>query len=282
MSATSSSGVVPSAAATEIASYCPSRSKSFCAVATSKIANVAVPIDSTLPYFAIPTTSKSCFGCSVEISIDSPIPKSSRSAVPASTTTSPSPSGQRPFEQVERVEARVLGRRVDPEAEARGAVRVHRLAVVGDDLRVELVVDAAHRQPDRVEPADVVEERRLDRRRRRLLEVGGEARLLAADDGVRARVGVGEDARERLVDRVREDVRPADHRDAEHDRERGQDRAELACRARLLSAKRVTSSRPRPSSPRSRAASRRPARGRCCRRRGRGRGRRSRPRATRG
>ena len=138
--------------------------------------------------------------------------------------------GPAALEQVERVEARVLGRGVDPEPEARGAVRVHRLAVVGDDLRVELVVDAAHRQPDGVEPADVVEERRLDRRWGRLLEVRGEARLLAADDGVRARVGVGEDAREGLVDRVREDVRPADHRDAEHDRERGQDRAELASR----------------------------------------------------
>ena len=57
---------------------------------------MAVPIDSTFPYFAIPTTSKSCFGCSVEISIVSPSAKSSRSAVPASTTTSPSPSGQRP------------------------------------------------------------------------------------------------------------------------------------------------------------------------------------------
>ena len=37
-----------------------------------------------------------------------------------------------------------------------------------------------------------------------------------------------EDVVERLVDRVGEDVRAADHRDAEHDRERGEDRAELA------------------------------------------------------
>ena len=96
MSAISWVGVVPSAPATEIASNSPSRSKSVWAVATSKIANVAVPSDSTSPYFAMPTTSKSCFGWSVEIATVSPSAKSSRSAVPASSTTSPSPSGQRP------------------------------------------------------------------------------------------------------------------------------------------------------------------------------------------
>ena len=96
MSEISSAGVEPSTPATEIASYWPSRSKSVCAVATSKIANVALPSDLTSPYCAIPTTSKSCFGFSVEIAIVSPSAKSSRSAVPASTTTSRSFSGQRP------------------------------------------------------------------------------------------------------------------------------------------------------------------------------------------
>ena len=79
------------------------------------------------------------------------------------------------------------------------------------------------------------------------------SRRLAADDGVRAGVRLGEDARERLVDRVREDVGAADHRDAEHDRERGQAVRTLRPR-RPLSAKRVTSARPRPSPRRSRAA----------------------------
>ncbi len=96
MSAMSSVGVDPSVPATEIASNCPSRSKSAWAVATSKIANVAVPSDLTSPYWAMPTTSKSCLGCRVEIATVSPSAKSSRSAVPASSTTSPSPSGQRP------------------------------------------------------------------------------------------------------------------------------------------------------------------------------------------
>ena len=48
------------------------------------------------------------------------------------------------------------------------------------------------------------------------------------DDGVRLVVRAREDRRERAVDRVREDERAAHHRDAEHDRDRGQDRAQLA------------------------------------------------------
>src|SRR5205085_6379459 len=41
-------------------------------------------------------------------------------------------------------------------------------------------------------------------------------------------VGAGEDRVERLRDRVGEDGAAADHRDAEHDRERGQNRADAA------------------------------------------------------
>ena len=37
-----------------------------------------------------------------------------------------------------------------------------------------------------------------------------------------------EDPVERLVDRVREDERPGDHRDTEHDRDRGERRPELS------------------------------------------------------
>ena len=166
MSAISCAGVVPSAPATEIASNWPSRSKSVWAVATSKIANVAVPSDSTSPYFAMPTTSKSCFGCSVEIATVSPSAKSSRSAVPGVEHDLAVALGPAALEQVERVEDGVLRRRVDPEPEARSAVRVDRLAVLADDLRVDLVVDPAHRELDGVDAADLVEERGVDGRRR--------------------------------------------------------------------------------------------------------------------
>src|SRR5207248_3536616 len=50
------------------------------------------------------------------------------------------------------------------------------------------------------------------------------------DHGARVLVGLGEDRGEALVDRVGEDERAADHRDAEDDRERGQRRAQLAAR----------------------------------------------------
>ena len=58
MSATSSSGLTPSLAATEIASNWPSRSSSSCAAGIVKTANVAVPSELTLPYCATPTTSE--------------------------------------------------------------------------------------------------------------------------------------------------------------------------------------------------------------------------------
>src|SRR5262249_5621061 len=54
----------------------------------------------------------------------------------------------------------------------------------------------------------------------------GEGRL-GADDRVGVLVRLGEDRRERVVDRVREDEGAADHRDAEDDRERRQHRTEL-------------------------------------------------------
>ena len=50
----SCSGVVPSAAAAWTASSWPSLSSSFCAVGTSKIANVAPPIELRSPYLAMP------------------------------------------------------------------------------------------------------------------------------------------------------------------------------------------------------------------------------------
>ena len=74
MSSTSCSGVTPSAAATEIASNDPSRSRSCCAVGIVKTANVAVPSELTLPYCATPETRKSCTGFSVAILTESPTP----------------------------------------------------------------------------------------------------------------------------------------------------------------------------------------------------------------
>ena len=68
IASTSSSSVVPSFAATEIASYCPSRSSSSCAVGIVKTANVAVPRLSSPPYWATPTSSNARLGCSVAIS----------------------------------------------------------------------------------------------------------------------------------------------------------------------------------------------------------------------
>ncbi len=53
-------------------------------------------------------------------------------------------------------------------------------------------------------------------------------RRLAGDDDVRALTDVGEDRVERLVDRVGEHEGAAHHRDAEHDRDRREGRAELA------------------------------------------------------
>ena len=75
------------------------------------------------------------------------------------------------------------------------------------------------------------------RRRQHALVEGGRGRAaplgdvegrLAADDERRALAHVGEDRVERLVDRVREDVGAADHRDAEDDRERRQRGAQLS------------------------------------------------------
>jgi hypothetical protein len=52
--------------------------------------------------------------------------------------------------------------------------------------------------------------------------------LLAADDRIGVAVGAGENRVERLRDRVGEDEAAADHRDAEHDRERRQDGSDTA------------------------------------------------------
>ncbi len=72
-SATSASGVVPSAAATEISSNWPSRSSRRCASGIVKTANVAEPSDSTSPYCARPVILNSSVGWIVAMSTVSPI-----------------------------------------------------------------------------------------------------------------------------------------------------------------------------------------------------------------
>jgi hypothetical protein len=67
-----------------------------------------------------------------------------------------------------------------------------------------------------------------DRRGLRLLALETDVGALAADDRVRTGVRLDEDGVERLIDRVREHVGAAHHRDAEDDRDRGQHRPELA------------------------------------------------------
>ncbi len=96
MAATSSSSATPSSAATEIASYCPSRSSSSWAAGIVKTAKLAFPRLSMLPYWATPTSSNGRFGCSVEISTASPTAYPWSSAVPASMTTSSGAAGHVP------------------------------------------------------------------------------------------------------------------------------------------------------------------------------------------
>ena len=79
-----------------------------------------------------------------------------------------------------------------------------------------------------VEPADLREQGLVERRRLAAAAVGGLERGLARDHGVRALYDLVEDRVERLLDRVREHVGAADHRDAQHDRDRGQSGSQLA------------------------------------------------------
>ena len=154
-------------------------------------------------------------------------------------------AGPAALDEVERVEAVVLGRGLDAEGERRRAAGVDRLAV--------RAAAASSGSPDRaggdldaVDLADAVERLLRDRRRLGRLALEAEAGVLAGHDGVRAGVRVDEDRVERLVDRVREDVGAAHHRDAEHDRERGQ-RVRSLRPARLFSANRIIRRRAPPS-----------------------------------
>ncbi len=138
------------------------------------------------------------------------------------------PLGPRALDEVERVEAVDLGAGLDAEAEAGCALGVDRLAVGADDLRVGLVRDRAGRGLDVRERGDLIDHRLVDGRGLRLDALEADFGALPRDDDVGPRIGLVEDGRERLVDRVREDVGAAHHRDPEDDRERGERRPELA------------------------------------------------------
>ena len=85
-------------------------------------------------------------------------------------------------------------------------------------------------------------EQRLGQRRRRdaVVRVAAD-RALAGDDGVGVLVDLREDGAERGLDRVRQDVRAADHRDAEHDRRPPSATARSLRPSRPLSATPITS-----------------------------------------
>ena len=86
---------------------------------------------------------------------------------------------------------------------------------------------------DAGQPAHLLEQRLGERRRRDALVRVPADRALAGDHRVGVLVDLREDGAERRLDRVGEDVRAADHRDAEHDRDRGQRRAQLAAEQSL-------------------------------------------------
>jgi hypothetical protein len=138
--------------------------------------------------------------------------------------------GPLPLDHVERVELRESRSGVDPEPERRGALRAHGLALGREDLRVALVEDRPGRKCDPLDVANGLEQRGVDRGARRLLAVDRDVEPTSRHHRVGPGIRLGEEGRERAVDRVREDVGAADHRDAEDDRDAGQRRAELAPR----------------------------------------------------
>ena len=155
-SRTSRSFETPGFAATEMAVK-PFSSSMACAVGIVNTAIVAPPRLSTSPYFAMPLIRKRCFGPFAAASMKSPTAKWCVLAVFESITTScaaPSPASRH---QVQRIEAGLRG--IDPEAERRVAVRVDRIAVAVDQLRVRGVVvevdDRAGGGPDLRQRADL-------------------------------------------------------------------------------------------------------------------------------
>ena len=222
----SSSGVTPSSAATWTESSCPSLSSSFWAVGTSRIANVAPPIELRSPYLAIPTISELLGRADrgdADLVAELQVLALGHALVDRDLTVAGRPAA---LDEIERVEAVVLGIGLDPEGEGRRAAGLDRLPVGPQQLGLE-VQQRAGGHLDAVDGPDAVERLLRDRRRLGALALEADAGLLPGDDDVGAGVRLDEDRVERLVDRVREDVGAAHHRDAEDDRERGEDGAEL-------------------------------------------------------
>ena len=127
------------------------------------------------------------------------------------------------LDERERIELRGAVR--DAEAEIRRTAVDDRLPVLPD--QVGLAVHARLRRLHAGEGANLCRERLVEGRFRRRAVRSEIEGGFAADHGVRALARVGEDRVERRVDRIRQHVRAADHRDAEHDRDRRQRGAKL-------------------------------------------------------
>ena len=191
------------------------------------MAKVAPPIELRSPYLAMPTISNSSARPRAATPMRSPTARFSSSATPSSTADLAVARGPAALDQVQRVEAVVLRRGLDAERERRRAAGVHGVAVGLEQLRLE-VLDRAGGDLDAVDITHVLECVVRDRRRLSRLALEVDPGLLARDHDVRAGVRVDEDGVERLVDRVREDVGAAHHRDAEDDRKRREEGPQLA------------------------------------------------------
>ena len=223
----SSSAGTPSAAATWTASSCPSLSSSFCAVGMSKMANVAPPSELRSPYLAMPTTRYRRAGPSAATPTRSPRDRSSSSATPSSTTTSSPPEAHRPSTRLSGLKRSYSGAVSRPNAsEGAPPVSISSPSAFSSFVWKSWTEPVATSTPstERTCSSSVLRDRRRDRG----LAFEADVRALARDDDVGAGVRVDEDLVEGPLDRVREDVGAAHHRDAEDDRDRRQRGAQLA------------------------------------------------------
>ena len=223
---TSSSGATPASAATCTASSSPFLSSSAWAVGMSKMAKVAPPMRAQVA--VLRDADDLVLPGGAERGDADPVARSEVLVLRDRLVDRDLPPALRPaaLDEVQRVEAVELGGRLDAERERRRAAGVDRLAVRLDQLGLE-VLHRAGGHLHAVDAADLLEDALGDRGGRRRLALEADARLLAGHDRVRVGVGVDEDRVERLVDRVREHVGAAHHRDAQDDRDRGQQRPEL-------------------------------------------------------
>ena len=130
----------------------------------------------------------------------------------------------------ERVEV-LVALRVDAERERRGAASGDDLAVAADEMCE--VVDTARGLLHAGELWHLRQQRLRERGRQVVVVRVVAERALRGDDGVRVLVDGREHRAEGGLDRVRQDVGAADHRDAEHDRDRSEDGSQLAAEQAL-------------------------------------------------